>query len=51
MNALESLSVDQYYMTLNTYIRISEERNENAEKMGSDEGIGNSNRQITSLRK
>jgi hypothetical protein len=52
MKALESLSVDEYYMTLNTYIRIAEERNEKAEAMGSGDGMsGNNNRKVTSLRK
>jgi hypothetical protein len=48
MKVLESLSVDEYYMTLNTYIRIAEERNEGADKATSS---GDGNEKRTSLRK
>ena len=47
MKVLESLSVDEYYMTLSTYIRIAEERAEAYENGGSD----NNNAKKTSLRK
>jgi hypothetical protein len=47
MKVLESLSVDEYYMTLSTYIRISEERAEAYENGGK---TGNNNAKKTSLR-
>lgn len=51
MKVLESLSVDEYYMTLSTYIRIAEERNEAADKATSSGGGDNNNANRTSLRK
>ena len=50
MKVLESLSVDEYYMTLSTYIRIAEER---AEAMDDSKSSGgdNNNKNRTSLRK
>lgn len=51
MKVLESLSVDEYYMTLNTYIRIAEERAEAADKATSSGGSDNNNAKRTSLRK
>lgn len=48
MKVLESLSVDEYYMTLNTYIRIAEERNEATDKTTSS---ADGNEKRTSLRK
>lgn len=50
MKVLESLTVDEYYMTLNTYIRIAEERNEATDKATSS-GANNNNAKRTSLRK
>jgi hypothetical protein len=50
MKVLESLSVDEYYMTLSTYIRIAEERAEAYEKGTSSEKGGNNNEKRTSLR-
>jgi hypothetical protein len=49
MKVLESLSVDEYYMTLNTYIRIGEERAEATDKATSSGD--NNNARKTSLRK
>ena len=49
MKVLESLNVDEYYMTLSTYIRISEERSEAADKATSSGDDNNAKR--TSLRK
>lgn len=49
MKVLESLSVDEYYMTLNTYIRIAEERAEATNKATSSGD--NNNERKTSLRK
>jgi len=45
MKVLESLSVDEYYMTLNTYIRIGEERSSAVDNISSS-----SNDKRTSLR-
>ena len=50
MKVLESLSVDEYYMTLSTYSRIAEERSEAADKAISSGG-DNNNVKRTSLRK
>ena len=50
MKVLESLSVDEYYMTISTYIRIAEERAESIEKSTSSGG-DNNNVKRTSLRK
>lgn len=50
MKVLESLNVDEYYMTLNTYIRIAEERAEATDKATSSSG-DNNNAKRTSLRK
>lgn len=50
MKVLESLSIDEYYMTLSTYIRIAEERAEAMEK-GTSSGGDNNNVKRTSLRK
>lgn len=49
MKVLESLSTDEYYMTLSTYIRIAEERAEAME--GSTSSGGDNNKNRTSLRK
>ena len=49
MKVLESLSVDEYYMTLSTYIRIAEERSEAYDKATSSGD--NNNVKRTSLRK
>ena len=51
MKVLESLSVDEYYMTLSTYIRIAEERAEAMDKGTSSSGNDNNNQKRTSLRK
>jgi hypothetical protein len=51
MKVLESLSVDEYYMTLSTYIRIAEERAEAMEGSTSSGGNDNNNQKRTSLRK
>lgn len=52
MKVLESLNVDEYYMTLSTYIRIAEERAEAMEGSTSSGGGGdNNNQKRTSLRK
>ena len=52
MKVLESLTTDEYYMTLNTYLRIGEERSDAADKMTSSDGGGNNNNvKRTSLRK
>ncbi len=51
MKVLESLSVDEYYMTLSTYIRIAEERADSIEKATSSGGGDNNNARRTSLRK
>ena len=51
MKVLESLSVDEYYMTLSTYIRIAEERAESIEKSTSSGDGDNNNAKRTSLRK
>lgn len=51
MKVLESLSVDEYYMTLSTYIRIAEERAEAMDKSTSSGGGDNNNVKRTSLRK
>ena len=50
MKVLESLSTDEYYMTLSTYIRIAEER---AEAMDGSKSSGgdNNNQKRTSLSK
>ena len=50
MKVLESLSTDEYYMTLSTYIRIAEERAEAMEGSTSSGG-GDNNKNRTSLRK
>lgn len=50
MKVLESLSVDEYYMTLSTYIRIAEERAEAYDKGTSSDSGGNNNAKRTSLR-
>jgi hypothetical protein len=50
MKVLESLSVDEYYMTLSTYIRIAEERAE-AMDGSTSSGGDNNNQKRTSLRK
>jgi len=50
MKVLESLSVDEYYMTLSTYIRIAEERAEAYEKGTSSDKGGNNNEKRKSLR-
>jgi hypothetical protein len=52
MKVLESLSTDEYYMTLSTYIRIAEERAEAMDSSKSSGGGGdNNNQKRTSLRK
>lgn len=51
MKVLESLSTDEYYMTLSTYIRIAEERAESMDKATSSGGGDNNNQKRTSLRK
>lgn len=55
MKVLESLNVDEYYMTLSTYIRIAEERNDASDKATSSDsggsGSSNNNQKRTSLRK
>jgi hypothetical protein len=50
MKVLESLSVDEYYMTLSTYIRIAEERAEAYDKGTSSDSGGNNNAKRKSLR-
>lgn len=52
MKVLESLTVDEYYMTLSTYIRIAEERAEAMDKStSSNVSSDNNNAKRTSLRK
>jgi len=51
MKVLESLNIDEYYMTISTYIRIAEERAESIEKATSSGGSDNNNVKRTSLRK
>ena len=50
MKVLESLNVDEYYMTLSTYIRISEERAEAYDKGASSDKTSSNNAKRTSLR-
>jgi hypothetical protein len=50
MKVLESLSVDEYYMTLSTYIRIAEERAEAHDKATSSDTESNNNAKRKSLR-
>jgi hypothetical protein len=51
IKALEALSVDEYYMTLNTYLRIIEEKSDAQDKATSSGGSDNNNVKRTSLRK
>jgi hypothetical protein len=51
IKSLESLSVDEYYMTINTYLRIIEERNEGGADKATSSGADNNNVKRTSLRK
>lgn len=40
MKVLESLSVDEYYQTINTWIKIIDERNKAIEGVGNDDSGG-----------
>lgn len=53
MRALESLSVDEYYQTLSTWMKIIDEKNKSVEKIkGSDNpGGSGSNRKRSSVSK
>jgi hypothetical protein len=49
MRVLESLSVDEYYQTINTWMKIVDERNKAIENVSSDSGSseGQSRKRLT----
>lgn len=49
MKVLESLSVDEYYQTINTWMKIVDERNKAIEEVSSDSGSkeGQSRKRLT----
>jgi hypothetical protein len=48
MKVMESLSVDEYYQTISTWMKIIDEKNKSVEKIkGSDNGQG-TNRRMSS---
>lgn len=49
MKVMESLSVDEYYQTISTWMKIIDEKNKSVEKIkGSDNGQGGTNRRMSS---
>jgi hypothetical protein len=50
MKVMESLSVDEYYQTISTWMKIIDEKNKSVEKIkGSDNGQGHgTNRRMSS---
>ena len=49
VKALESLSVDEYYQTLSTWMKIIDEKNKTAEKFRNSDGDESDNKQRRKL--